>query len=376
MPERRVRPDRPDPIVFGQPLMPDQEYFARLLDPVFQSSRLTNGGILHARLEAELGRQIGGEVCLASSGTMAVMMALRLGGLPAGGEVITTALSFAASVQAITWCGLRPVFADVEPAFATLCPQAVERAITPQTVAILAVHFQGIACDVEALSDVARRHGLWLVFDAAQAPDILMAGKSICLSGDASAISLHATKLLNTSEGGAVVLRDPAQSAALARLRNFGLDDGQMRGPGVNGKLSELHAAFGLAVLPRVAAEMAARQQLRRWYDDAFADLPEIGLLHPRPGTTHSHLYYTLLVPPKLRDDVIASLRDDNITPRTPFALLCGPGTAHDRAVIHTGGGILVGPDLVGRFLSLPLHSDMGRAGADRVARAVRRVFA
>ena len=367
------RSDRPAPLVFGQPLMPHQDDFLRLLDPVFHCARLTNGGALHARFEAELSRLVGGTACLVSSGTMALMMALRLGELRSGGEVITPPLSFAASVQAIDWCGLRPVFADVEPTFGTLCPKAVEAAITPRTVAILAVHFQGIACDVAALEDLARRHGLWLVFDAAQAPDVQIAGENLCLRGDATALSLHATKLLNTAEGGAVVLRDPAHAAALARMRNFGLEDGRMTGPGINGKMSELHAAFGLAVLPRVAGEIAARAQLRREYDAGFADVPGLDVLRPRPGSSESHLYYTLLLPPERRATVIAALKADAILPRTPFPLLCGPGTHYETAILHTSREALIAPALAERYLSLPLHSDMGRAGVVRVVQAVMR---
>lgn len=341
--------------------------------PVFQSCHVTNSGALHDRLEAELAQQTGGHVALVSSGTMALMLALRLGGVARGGEVITTPLSFAASVQAIDWCGLVPVFADVEPAFTTLCPRAVERAITPHTVAILAVHFQGIACDIGALEDIARRHGLWLVFDAAQAPDIEVLGRNICLSGDATALSLHGTKLLSTAEGGAVVVRDAAQAQALARMRNFGLESGRMTGPGINGKMSELHAAFGLAVLPRVAQEMAARHQIRGWYDAAFAGVAQIRPLPARPGTSASHLYYTLILPPERRAAVIASLHAADIQPRAPFALLCGPGTPYDGATVHTTLDRPVAGKVAGHHLSLPLHGDMGRNGVARVVQAVLR---
>lgn len=367
------RSGRPAPLVFGQPLMPRPEDLLRLLDPVFHSAHLTNGGALHARFEVELSRLLGGTACLVSSGTMALMMALRLGGLRPGGEVITPPLSFAASVQAIDWCGLRPVFADVEPAYGTLCPKAVEAAITPRTVAILAVHFQGIACDVAALEDIARRHGLWLVFDAAQAPDVQIAGENICLRGDATAMSLHATKLLNTAEGGAVVLRDPAQAAALARMRNFGLEEGRMTGPGINGKMSELHAAFGLSVLPHVAGEIAARAQLRRWYDAGFAGVTGLSLLRPRPGSSESHLYYTLILPPEQRAAAIAALKADDILPRAPFGLLCGPRTRFESAILHTSRDHPIAPALAERYLSVPLHSDMGRAGVERVVQGVMR---
>lgn len=353
--------------------MPHRQDFERLMDPVFQSCHVTNSGALHDRLEAELAQQTGGHVALVSSGTMALMLALRLGNVARGGEVITTPLSFAASVQAIDWCGLVPVFADVEPEFATLCPRAVERAITPQTVAILAVHFQGISCDINALEDIARRHKLWLVFDAAQAPDIELSDRNICLSGDASALSLHGTKLLSTAEGGAVVVRDAAQAQALARLRNFGLEGGRMTGPGINGKMSELHAAFGLAVLPRVAREMAARQDIRGWYDAAFDGVSQIRTLPPRPGTSASHLYYTLILPPELRAGIIASLLAADIQPRAPFPLLCGPGTLWEGAKVHTARDHVVAGSVAGQYLSLPMHGDMGRDGVGRVVQAVLR---
>ncbi|WP_168219768.1 DegT/DnrJ/EryC1/StrS family aminotransferase [Pseudotabrizicola formosa] len=367
--------ERPGPIVFGRPLMPRQQDLEQLLGPVFGSAQLTNGGALHDRLEAALRQDLGGHVSLVSSGTMALMLALRLGNLARGGEVITPPLSFAASVQAIDWCGFRPVFADVEPAFGTLCPLAVETAITPRSVAILAVHFQGIACDVAALEDIARRHGLWLVFDAAQAPDIELSGRNICLSGDASALSLHATKLLSTAEGGAVVLREAGLAPKLAQLRNFGLDGGQMTGPGINAKMSDLHAAFGLAVLPRVAQERAARRQLRRWYDAGFAGMPGASVLPPRPGSSESHLYYTLVMPSEQRDATIASLQADDILPRAPFPLLCGPGTMFEGAVVHSSRARAVAQTLAGHYLSLPLYGAMGRAGVDRVVKAVRRVL-
>ncbi|NEX44815.1 DegT/DnrJ/EryC1/StrS family aminotransferase [Pseudotabrizicola algicola] len=364
----------PATLRFGQPVMPDEAELLRLMAEVLRSGRLTNGGPLHARLEAELELQIGGPLRLTSSGTMAVMLALRLGGLPAGGEVITSPLSFAASVQAIDWCGLRPVFADVEPEFGTLCPKAVERAISPQTVAILGVHFQGIACDVDALERIARAHGLWLVFDAAQAPDLTWQGKSLCLAGDASAMSLHATKLLTTAEGGAVVVRSQDHAERLARMRNFGLEGGRPTGPGINGKLSEVHAAFGLAVLPRLKAELRARAEVRRWYDEALSGLP-VKVLAPRPDSSESHIYYTLQVPPVRRASMIAALEREGIMPRVPFDLLCGPGTTHDGAPIHSGSGAVVVADVAGSFLSLPLHGDMQPSDMARAATALGRAL-
>ena len=359
-------------IRFGQPLLPPPEAFRHLMDEVFAAQWLTNGGALQQRLEDAVQHLLGGDVTLVSSGTMALMMALRLGNLRPGGDVITSPLSFAASAQAIAWCGFRPVFADVDPIHATLCPAAVEKAVTPRTVAIMAVHFQGVACDVDGLADVARRHGLWLVFDAAQAPDIRQPdGRNLCLAGDATAVSLHATKLLNTAEGGAVITGDPGHRDRLRVMRNFGLVDGQMRDCGVNGKLSELHAALGLAVLPLLAQEMAARQQIRHWYDAGLAGRQGLDVLQPRRGTSQSHLYYTLDMAPALRHRVHGALLAAGVQPRAPFAPLCGPGTAYPDAAIVTTARQPVADRLAGRFLSLPLHAGLDKDAVDQVIRAI-----
>jgi dTDP-4-amino-4,6-dideoxygalactose transaminase len=364
----------PPPILFGQPLMPDRQAFDDLVDGIFAARWLTNGGALHDRLEGELGQIFGGDAVLVSSGTMALMMALRLGNLRPGGQVITTPLSFAASVQAIDWCGLRPVFADVEPGLPTLCAKAVERAITPDTVAILAVHFMGLACDVAALEDVARRHGLWLVFDAAQAPDVQLNTRPLALVGDATALSLHATKLLNTAEGGVVLARQPDHPARLRQMRNFGLEDGRMVAPGTNAKLSELHAAFGLAILPDLPREMAARQALREQYRAALNGLPGVEVLNPRPGTSASHLYFTLSLDPALCDQARRALDGVGIRARAPFALLCGAPTRFPDAPIVTTAAHPVAPQVCDRYLSLPLHGEVTPDAVGRIADVIGRI--
>ena len=238
-------------VLFGAPMLPDPARLAALTAEALAVGWLSNGGALHARLERALSAQQAARdlASLTSSGTMALTLALMLGGLPAGAEVITTPLTFAATAQAIAGLGLVPVFADVEPETLTLCPRAVERAITPRTAAILPVHFLGVPSDVAALAAIAARHGLWLVHDAAHAFGVTLDGLPIGHFGDASGFSLHATKLLNTAEGGFVVTRS-ARTRDLRRMRNFGIEQGRAVGPGLNGKMSELHAAMGLALLP------------------------------------------------------------------------------------------------------------------------------
>lgn len=364
-------PDMPPlaPIVFGAPMLPDPALLAALTAEALAAGWLTNGGALHLRLEQALSatEDAGDVATLTSSGTMALMLALGLGQLPRGAEVITTPLTFAATAQAIAWSGLTPVFADVDPVTLTLCPRAVAAAITPRTAAILPVHFLGLPCDVAALADLARRHGLWLVYDAAHAFGVTLDGTPIGHFGDASAFSLHATKILHCCEGGFVTTRRD-RADALRRMRNFGLERGLPAGPGLNGKMSELHAAMGLALLPQLEAELAARADLRRTFDAALSGLPGIRLHGAPPGASPSMGYYALRMAPALRARLHLALAEGGVLARDQFPLLNAPGSlwAHCPTITADGGPAAAtqhGPGV----LCLPFHGRITPADADRI---------
>ncbi len=361
------------PVTIGAPLMPDRQRLFALLDEAMDNGWLTNCALLHNRLEAQLKHWLGGvEVSLLSSGTMALMMALRLGDLRPGAEVITSPLSFPATVQAIEWCGFKPVFADVEPDYLTLDPQAVEAAISPRTAAILPVHLLGVPCDLGALADVAGKHGLWLAYDAAHAFGVKVHGRSIAEYGDASAFSLHATKLLHTAEGG-FLCSPHADAAERARtMRNFGIEAGRMTGPGINGKLSELHAAMGLALIEELPREIAARDALRRAYDTIFEAVPG---MRPHPGRVEARAsltFYGVRAEPRLRARFHGALARENIAARDHFPLLCGAGTAFPQAVIVTADGEAVAPRQGCELLCLPFHGGVTEADVGRIARIAR----
>lgn len=366
-----------DAVVFGAPMLPDPALLAALSAEALAAGWLTNSGALHLRLEQALtAREAAGDAAsLVSSGTMALMLALALGNLPAGAEVITTPLTFAATAQAIAWMGLRPVFADVEPETLTLCPRAAAAAITPRTAAILPVHFLGVPADVRALADLARRNGLWLVHDAAHAFGVTVEGLPIGHFGDASAFSLHATKVLHTCEGGFVVTRR-ARAAALRRMRNFGLERGLPAGPGLNGKLSELHAAMGLALLPGLAAEIAARRALRRDYDAALAGLPGLCVHGTRAGASESTGYYTLRLAPARREALHRALAEAGILSRDAFPLLTGAGSRWAGQPIVTTGGPAVAPEVGAETLCLPFHGRVSTADVARIAAVVQAALA
>lgn len=356
------------PVIFGAPMLPDHTRLAALTAEALQSGWLTNGGSLQLRLERELTatQVVDDAAVLVSSGTMALTLALMLGNLPDGAEVITTPLSFAATAQAISGLGLVPVFADVEIETLTLCPRAVERAITPRTAAILPVHFLGVPCDISAMAELAQRHGLWLVYDAAHAFGVTIDDIPIGHFGNASAFSLHATKLLHCCEGGFVTTRAEL-APRLRRMRNFGLERGRPTGPGLNGKMSELHAAMGLALLPDLAVEIEARRALRRRYDASLADLPGLRPPETRAGASENLIYYTLRVRPDIRASLLEALAEAGIFARDHFRLLCGPGTRWEGARIVTADdGPPQAPGLAPEVLCLPFH---GGVTADDVAR-------
>ena len=361
----------PAPILFGAPMLPDPARLASLTAEALAAGFLTNGGALHGRLEQALTQvQAPGDAALlTSSGTMALVLALMLGRLSPGSEVITTPISFAATAQSIAALGLVPVFADVDPVTLNLCPRAAEAAITPRTSAILPVHFLGVPCDVGAFQALAARHGLWLVHDAAHAFGLRVDGVAIGHFGDASAFSLHATKALHTAEGGLVVTR-AAQAPALRRLRNFGLEQGRPAGPGLNGKMSELHAAMGLALLPDLPAEIAARQALRRRYDAALTGLPG---LRPHPARPCDGIgYYALRLAPSRRAALHLALADRGILARDHFPLLCGPGSLwHDSPIVTAAGTPPVAPALAPEVLCLPFHGRISDADATRITDTV-----
>jgi dTDP-4-amino-4,6-dideoxygalactose transaminase len=247
-----------------------------MLEQIWQSRGLTNKGHFHDLLEASLGRVLAApNLSLVNNGTTALLLACRA--LELRGEVVTTPFTFPATPTSLTWCGISPIFADVDPTTMTLDPVRVERAITPATTAILGVHVYGIPCDVEALQTIADRHGLRLIYDGAHAFGTQLNGTQICEFGDATIFSFHATKLFHTAEGGGLAARTRALKEQVDLLKNFGIrDEITVLAPGINGKITELQAALGLAVLDVLDEERAARAKIAAVYRARLADLEGI----------------------------------------------------------------------------------------------------
>ena len=319
----------PGPLYVTQPLLPDLEDVQSLLSEIWRTKILTNGGPLHERLENELRCHLGVPTAmLCNSGTIALLIALKLFDLPAGSEVITTPLTFAATAHAIHWNSLIPVFVDVEPETLTIDPASVEKAITKNTSAILAVHVYGTVCDLDALQSISDKHGVRLLYDAAHAFGTTVNGRPIGSFGDASVFSFHATKLFHTAEGGLVTTSRAIDREAIYFLRNFGIkNEEEVIAVGINGKLNEIQAAIGLLNLPRVQEERRRRAALREKYREFLKPIRGIRLQPEQRGVTSSEQYFPIVVDASVfgrsRDDLYFGLRKRGIYARKYFHPIC-----------------------------------------------------
>ena len=317
------------PLYVTRPSIPSLEMYAEVLSPAWERQWLTNDGVLHLQLEQALAERFA-VPCLRlfCNGTLALLTALQALQLE-GGEVITTPFTFPATINTLHWRCLRPVFGDIDPVSCNLDPSGIEPLITDKTRAILPVHVYGRPCDVDAIQTIADRHGLPVLYDAAHAFDVNYKGKSILHYGAMSMLSFHATKLFNTAEGGALASPNPRQHELLHRLKNFGIaDEETMVAPGINGKMSELHAALGLAQLESVAVEIAKRKQIALLYNRRLGQEP--GLTVPIFDTEEvesNYAYYPLRIDGEQfglsRDGLHEQLQRLNVFARRYFYPLC-----------------------------------------------------
>ena len=234
------------PIYVTQPYLPPLEEFMPYLEKIWESRVLTNNGPFHQELEQKLCEYLEVPyISLFANGTLALVTALQA--LDIKGEVITTPFSFVATTHALWWNNIKPVFVDIETKNFTLDPEKIEAAITPETSAILPVHVYGYPCDVDKIGEIAERHGLKVLYDAAHTFGARLRGRSLCYFGDMSVLSFHATKVFNTFEGGAIVCHSAKMKEHIDNLKNFGFrGETTVVEPGINAKMNEVQAALGL----------------------------------------------------------------------------------------------------------------------------------
>lgn len=284
-----------------EPFLPPLEEYVEYLSGIWGRNWLTNQGPLVKEFEAKLQEyhQVDTPVHCVANGSLGLQIALKALGVC--GEIITTPFSYVATTACPLWEGCSVKFADIEPDTLTIDPASVEAAITPDTEAILATHVFGNPCDVEALDAIARKHGLAMIYDAAHAFGVTYKGKSILEYGDATMVSLHATKLMHSVEGGFLVAEDPDVSTKMEWMRRFGHKGlEEFHGIGTNAKLSEFHAAMGLCNLNHLDEILSLRKQVCDAYDEELfsGDSPanqQLSSITYRDGASRNYSYYPIL---------------------------------------------------------------------------------
>jgi len=310
------------PLHVGRPNVGDLDKFNRLVAEMFGRNWLTNNGPLVQELETRIAEFLGVKHCVAlTNGTVGLELAIRALGL--SGEVIVPAHTFVATVHALHWQGIKPVFVDIDPRTQNLDPEAVESAITADTSGILPVHLWGRAAPVAELTAIAEAHGLDLLFDAAHAFGCSTGGQLVGGFGKAEVFSFHATKFFNTLEGGAITTNDGALAEKLRLMRNFGfagLDN--VVHPGINGKMTEVCAAMGLTNLDSLGDIIATNHNNYDAYARGVSEIPHISLLPFDETESNNYQYVVLLVDeecPVSRDSIIEKLHSANVLARKYF---------------------------------------------------------
>jgi dTDP-4-amino-4,6-dideoxygalactose transaminase len=348
------------PIYVTQPDLPPLDEFTEYLKQIWESKIITNNGPFHQQFEKELAEYLGVKyISLFSNGTLALITALQT--LRITGEVITTPFSFVATTHSIWWNNIKPVFADIEPDYFNLDPEKVEAAITPQTTAIMPVHVFGNPCKLDHFKQIADKHGLKLIYNAAHAFGVKIKGNSILNYGDLSILSFHATKVFNTVEGGAVVSPDAKTKKRIDYLKNFGIkNESTVIGAGINAKMNELQSAYGLLQLKHVDDGIDKRKKITILYREQLKNLDGIKFLEDVEEADHSYSYFPILVDKekfgKTRDELYEELKKHHIFGRRYFYPLISQFPPYNKLSSSKLTNLPVAKRVSEQIICLPLY--------------------
>ena len=354
------------------PLLPSLEEFVPYLEKIWESKWITNNGQFHRELEAALAEYLGVEyISLFTNGTLPLITALQALGIK-GGEVITTPYSFVATSHALWWNGIKPVFVDIDPTTCNIDPSKIEAAITEQTAAIMPVHCYGIPCDTEAIETIARRHGLKVIYDAAHAFGVRVNGTSILQAGDMSTLSFHATKVFNTVEGGALVCHDAETKQHIDHLKNFGFaGETSVVAPGINSKMDEIRAAYGLLNLKQVDAAIEARHTVADRYREALRGVKGVRVFEDMAGVRHNYSYFPILIDAEeygmSRDELYFKMKEHNVLGRRYFYPLISTFDTYRNLESAKAGNLPVATRMADEVICLPMYYGLTEEDLERV---------
>lgn len=363
-------------ITVTSPLLPNLDELHELLKDIWDRKWITNNGHYHRLLEQALAEYLKVPyVSLFTNGTLPLLTALQA--LRISGEVITTPYSFVATTHALWWNGIKPVFVDIEWETGCMDPNKIEAAITPKTTAIMPVHVYGKPCNVKAIQEIADKYGLKVIYDAAHAFGVEQNGVSLMNYGDMSTLSFHATKVYNTIEGGAMVMHDEKTKQRIDYLKNFGFaGETEVVGPGINSKMDEMRAAYGLLNLKQVDDAIEARHQVAIRYREALKDVDGIEYWNDLPGVKHNYSYFPIFVHQKTygmtRDELYFKLKEQGIFARRYFYPLISDFSTYRGLPSATKENLPVANEMAREVICLPMHHALSEEDINRVIELIQ----
>ena len=391
-------------ITVTSPLLPNLDEFHELLKEIWNSKWITNNGSFHRQLEAALAEYLKVPyVSLFTNGTLPLLTALQA--LRITGEVITTPYSFVATTHSIWWNGCKPVFVDVDPKTGNMDPDKIEAAITPKTTAIMPVHCYGKPCDVRRIKEIVDKYGLKVIYDAAHAfaleipkneadykaafdetnnvfnpsqpaKRVEVETESILNWGDMSTLSFHATKVYNTIEGGAMIMHDAETKKRIDYLKNFGFaGETTVVGPGINSKVDEMRAAYGLLNLKQVDAAIDARKKTADVYREALRGVDGLTFYEDMPGVKHNYSYFPMFVDAEkygmTRDELYFKMKEANVLGRRYFYPLISEFSTYRGLDSARRENLPNAHKMADTVICLPMHHELSEGDMNRILKLI-----
>ncbi len=364
-----------DPIYVTKPNLPPLEKLIPMLNEIWESKTLTNGGPFHQRFEKALGDYVeANHVNLFANATLALIVGLEA--LKISGEVITTPYSFVATTHALQWNRITPVFCDIDENTFNIDPEKIESLITPRTSAIMPVHVYGRPCEVDRIQAIADKYGLKVIYDAAHAFGVRMQDRNLFLNGDMSILSFHGTKLFTTFEGGAIITRDEKLKKRVDFLKNFGFaDEVTVVGPGINGKMNEFQAALGLLGLDEVRGEIERRRTVAQAYLKNLDRVPGIRTFGHPENVSHNFSYFPILIDFQKfgasRDEVYEQLKLRNVFARRYFFPLISDMPTYRNLPTAGKKHLPIAGRIAEQVLCLPIYGTLDRSDVDMICECI-----
>lgn len=391
-------------ITVTSPLLPNLNEFHEFLKEIWNSKWITNNGSFHRQLEAALAEYLKVPyVSLFTNGTLPLLTALQA--LRITGEVITTPYSFVATTHSIWWNGCKPVFVDIDPKTGNMDPDKIEAAITPKTTAIMPVHCYGKPCDVRRIKEIADKYGLKVIYDAAHAfaleipkneadykvafdeannvfnpsqaaKKVEVETESILNWGDMSTLSFHATKVYNTIEGGAMIMHDAETKKRIDYLKNFGFaGETTVVGPGINSKVDEMRAAYGLLNLKQVDTAIEARKKTANVYREALRGVDGLTFYEDMPGVKHNYSYFPMFIDAEkygmTRDELYFKMKEANILGRRYFYPLISEFSTYRGLESARKENLPNAHKMADAVICLPMHHELSEGDMERILKLI-----